>query len=192
MSLFLLPDLQQLYFTEGDLIRKRFWFFISVRRCTSAGGHYADGIRSAINGFQLLLRSLLKQANCCLQPENLLLDSSGNLKISDFGLSALPQQVRVRLLPHFSLVCSLVTSTLLHETNSMQGSCGKFSRHHQFLVKECATSEFSTRIHHKSLNMYSENVLILIHCLTNVGLQFWYLVSIFYSCKTQKVNVYVE
>lgn len=31
--------------------------------------------------------------HCDIQPENLLLDTNGNLKVSDFGLSALPQQV---------------------------------------------------------------------------------------------------
>ena len=33
-----------------------------------------------------------------LQPENLLLDSCGSLKVSDFGLSAFSKQVRVSLL----------------------------------------------------------------------------------------------
>lgn len=48
-----------------------------------------------------------------LQPENLLLDSYGALKVSDFGLSALSQQVRVSFilvqqsLDHLLCVCFL-------------------------------------------------------------------------------------
>jgi serine/threonine protein kinase len=38
------------------------------------------------------------------QPENLLLDANGTLKVSDFGLSALSKQVRVRKLTRFPLV----------------------------------------------------------------------------------------
>lgn len=36
----------------------------------------------------------------CVQPENLLLDSQGNLKISDFGLGAQPPEVNISLTFH--------------------------------------------------------------------------------------------
>lgn len=45
---------------------------------------------------------------CVSQPENLLLDANGVLKVSDFGLSALPQQVRVSDIPHVSSISFVV------------------------------------------------------------------------------------
>jgi hypothetical protein len=45
------------------------------------------GNRSAESGIFML--------NLHLQLENLLLDAGGNLKVSDFGLSALKEQVKV-------------------------------------------------------------------------------------------------
>lgn len=41
------------------------------------------------------LLNILYDSFQTLQPENLLLDSYGNLKVSDFGLSAFSKQIRV-------------------------------------------------------------------------------------------------
>lgn len=63
----------------------------------------------SINQFHRLKLPLIFNILLLMQPENLLLDASGNLKVSDFGLSALSQQVRVNF-KHFSffLICLIV------------------------------------------------------------------------------------
>jgi serine/threonine protein kinase len=92
---------------KEDEARKYFQQLINtVDYCHSRGVYHRDlkvkssfpcrdsslinyGHRSAENDMVML--------NLHLQLENLLLDAGGNLKVSDFGLSALKEQVKVQL-----------------------------------------------------------------------------------------------
>lgn len=71
-----------------------------VDYCHSKGVYHRD-LKVILNrhpirytGFLFPQQNSYYYFSLSLQPENLLLDSQGNLKISDFGLSALPEQVR--------------------------------------------------------------------------------------------------
>lgn len=62
-----------------------------------------------------------------IQPENLLLDTNGNLKVSDFGLSALPQPVS-------DPICSSAATTLVHLNSFWLCKVSLFYLFHSFVT----------------------------------------------------------
>lgn len=65
---------------------------------------------------------------CILQPENLLLDKNGALKVSDFGLSTYSQQVSIYLTPNGHMLLAFLylvkcTCLMLYIINIILNRC---------------------------------------------------------------------